>query len=408
MTKKNLCVVVAVLTALMGYASAVSLGAGPAVVEFPEMIKGGYAEQVITVSTAGDEPLIVKSEVTGEIKSWASVEEGGTFKLDPAARRDVKIMVNLPIDVPNGRYEGIIYFRAAPASSASGEGTGLSLGAGVGIRVGITVSDKQVEKYELRQVGVKDTEIGFPAEFTATLANTGNVRLVPKITITIMDELKKRTIKTFDYAETEIKPTSSETITIKVPTNGIDVGKYTAKVTADNGQEQEVFFNVLEKGTLALKGILREVKAEKVWVEEGEMVKIVATLENTGELPIEGAIFKGEAYLVDDAYGTRKLVGTFESDQMDVPKEKTVELSSYYTPAIGGRYVIRGEVAYGGKRTQSKDTILNVVAKPTNFLPYAVIVGVIVIAIVYYLTRKTEDGRTRRFKKIWADYLGLK
>jgi hypothetical protein len=113
--------------------------------------------------------------------------------------------------------------------------------------------------------------------------------------------------------------------------------------------------------------------------------------------------------MIDEKYQTEKLVKPITSkDELDIPVDQTVELVTYFTPSKPGRYMIRGVATYAGKRTSPKATVLNVMAAPTNYTPYIIAAVVVVIVAVYWLTQKGEDGRTRRFKKIWGDYLQIK
>ena len=110
--------------------SAVSIGAGPSTIDYGHLIKGGYAERTITVSTNDDQDLDCHLEFTGDIKDWISTDKGTTFKLPSKDRVEIRTILQPPLDSANGIYEGAIYIRASP-KTASPQGTGLTVGAGV-------------------------------------------------------------------------------------------------------------------------------------------------------------------------------------------------------------------------------------------------------------------------------------
>ncbi len=408
MKKTIATTVLSILLCLMivGSASAVSIGAGPSTIDFGKLVRGGYAEEEVTVSTSGDEDLTCTVEFLGGLKDWLSVDVGDSFELPANSRVRLKAVVQPPLDAGNGVYEGAIYIKAGPTSSAEG-GTGMVVGAGVRLAVKAEITGEEIISYRLKRASVSDTETGYPIKFTAVIENNGNVKVKPVIRIEIYDSAGNLK-KTFSQSNVEILPTVESNIPLEVPSDDLEVGQYSAALIVGD-EEQTLSFSILERGTLALKGKLNQVSLNKIWVEVGETVKITGDVENTGEILIEDAKLNVEVYLVDEKYKTEKLVKAFtSSESLDIPVGGEVELTSYFTPSTAGRYNIRAVVTYSGKKTPAKATILNVLPTPTNYTPYILAGVVLIIALVVYLARKGEDGRTRRFKKIWGDYLQIK
>lgn len=407
-TKTTIMLVVAGLICLLtsNNASAISIGAGPSTIDFGKMVRGGYAEQVITVGTSGSEDLTCTVELTGNTKDWITIDKGTAFILPANGRVELKAIIQPKEDATIGKYDGAIYIKAAPTSNAT-SGAGLTVGAGIKIRVYAEITGEETSSFKLRSVGVSNTEIGYPIKFTAVIANTGNVKVTPEIKVEIYDttgNLKK----TATIPGIEILPTVEALIPLNVPSQDLDSGKYTAKIIAGT-EEQTATFSILEKGTLALQGVLKMVSLNKIWAETGEPIKITGEAENTGQIPIDGAKLNVEVYLIDEQFQTEKLVKTFQSDEtLSIPVGGTIVLTSYYTPTKAGRYTISGALAYSGKKTMAKATILNVIERPVDYRPHIAIAVIIILGGVYWLTRKGEDGRTRRFKKIWGNYLEIK
>jgi len=404
--KKSTIIYGLLIILITGTASAVNIGVSPASLTFDNMIPGGYSETTLFISTSGDDRLQIGFGISGPIKDWISFNETD-FILEPRSTKTVVVYARPPLDAAGGNYSGDIYMRASRYGGVESGGTGLGVSGGISVGVTITLTGIRIENYKLVGVSVKDTEIGFPVRFTVDISNIGNIRTKPGIHIEIYDKNEKNMLISSDYADTEILPTKTESVNVEVPLTDFKVGNYIGKIQVKE-DKQKVIFNVLERGTLALKGILKQIRLNKIWVETGETSKVEAVFENKGDLLIEGAKLKVEAYLIDEKYGTEKLMKTFESDSLNVPIGQEITLSSYFTPQQEGRYRMTGYITYSGKNTPPKDTILNVLAKPTNYLPYIIIIAIILAALIVYLTRKGEDGRTRRFKKIWSDYLSLK
>jgi hypothetical protein len=391
--------------------NASAIGVSPGTVSFSRMVRGGYAEKTLAISTAGDEDLLLKIEATGDVKDWITFEPSGSQILLPKkSSKPILVKIAVPSTARNGLYEGNIIISTMYQGAEGGDVSGARFMPGIIVKVQLTVTGEEVAGYEIKSVSVKDTEQGYPAEFLVNVENTGNVIITPKLHIIILNSERRETGKILDYSETAILPTTSKMFSIKMPTKGMEVAAYYAKITSDLGDEQTIFFQVLAPGTLAIKGSLGQVSLNKIWVKPGEIVKVEGAFKNEGEVIIEqSAKVRCEAHLIDPQYNTKALVKQFEgTDAMTVPIGGEVSLDTSFTPEKSGRYSIECFAIYSGKRTDVKSTILNVLEEPVDYTIYYILIGAIVVAIVFYLTRLSDDGRTRRFRRMWGDYLNIK
>jgi hypothetical protein len=401
--KQGLMTLAALMLAAAG-ASAISLGAGPSVLDFGRLLRGGYSEGVITVSTSGGEDLVCTVEASGQMGDWLAVDKKA-FTLPANGRITLKATLNPPKDAANGRYEGTIHIRAAPTNTQND--TGLTVGAGIKIRTTAEITDKQVISFKIHSSSATDTETGYPIRLAVTLKNTGNARAKPETLVEVYD-LGGTQRTTYTQTMPEINPTAEYTGALDIPSQGMDAGRYTARLTIDN-DEQNLTFTLLEKGTLALKGVLKTLTLNKIWAETGEIVKITGDVENTGRLPIEGAKLTIEVSAIDERTQTEDIIKVFNGEEnLEIPTGETREFTAYFSPINPGRYRITGAIAYSGKKTQAKSTILNVAERPTNSLPYLMAAAILTIALAYWITRRKDDGRTIRFKKRWSNYLQIK
>ena len=333
----------------------ISLGISPGTISFKDVLRGGYAERVVTVSTSSDEPINCRVILGGPFKEWLSFEPGENFTLSANSRLQLKVIVKPPGDVPNGIYDGFITVRAEPTGEP-GPGMGAAIATAVAMKASIEITGEEILKYKVLGIGVKDTEEKHPIEFSIEIMNEGNVKVSPLIHIDILNEDKTEILNSLDFSEKEILPTTKATIAIKIP-NDLEIGKYWADISTYLGDEivtqRLLGFDVLERGSLSIQGELIKVELNNIWVEVGEVVKITAFFRNTGVLSTP-AKFKGEIYMDD------RLVEIIESEELYVPVGETIEFPSYFTPKEQGRYVINGYVVYSKKITPEKGTILNV------------------------------------------------
>ena len=64
---KNKLILLVLLAITLPIADAVSIGVSPGNVMFDNMLKGGYAERTVKVTTNSNEDIIARLDVSGEI-----------------------------------------------------------------------------------------------------------------------------------------------------------------------------------------------------------------------------------------------------------------------------------------------------------------------------------------------------
>jgi hypothetical protein len=385
-----------VMTIIAANASAVSIGAGPSTIDFGKLVKGGYAESQVTVSTSGDEELTCTVEYEGDIKDWLTTDKGNQFTIAPNSRANMRVYIQPPVDAANGRYEGALYIKAAPTSTIEG-GTGLVVGAGVKIKIVAEVTGAESVGFKVKSLNTADTEAGYPIKITATVLNNGNVRINPNFTASIQDLAGKNLI-TAEYAEKSILPTREDTVEFTIPSKGLEPGKYTANVNIYAKDtlvhNQPLTFNILAKGSWSISAKLDEIKLGSNTLAPSEIVKITASLKNTGQAKLKAKL-KCESYLNDKLSDVLS-----ESDEIDVEPNAIGNPETYYTPQKAGNYVIRCYALYEGKKTETKTALLKVTAATigaaetiTNYPLYAAGAAILLVIIVAYF-KFVKGGRT--------------
>ena len=393
---EDIILTLAVLLMTAQAASAVSIGAGPSNLDFGKMVRGGYAEQSVTVGTSGDENLTCTVEYTGNTKDWVSTDKGTGFILPANGRVDLKIIMQPKPDTANGGYDGAVYIKAAPTSLIE-SGAGLAVGAGVKIRVTVEITGKEEVSLNVENVVVDDTEIGYPIKIKTLLTNNGNIMIKPNITSDIIDATGSKIISG-EYADTPVLPTREETIPFTLPSKGMSTGQYNALVNV-YAQDQLMYnkvvpFKILPKGTLSVSGQLVDVSLNTETPSIGEVVKITGKFKNMGQVTIDVKL-KSEVYFND------KLADVKESDSMEVDPGSTVLLDTYYTPTKEGNHILKVQALFNNIQTEQKTMVVTVgsegLISSGIISPDIIIVAVAILLLLVVIILKSRKKQPQYY-----------
>ena len=365
---KKIVMLMFMICFIFSSASAISLGVSVANKEnpkdtdiyFPNMLRGGYSEKHIFVSSNNDFPIDVIVIVPPELEDWLSFKPGKNFTIPAKSTFELTVIASPPKDAANGVYENMINIRALSTAKISSS-LGSSVSAAVGLRTKIEVVGDQILDFSVDSIDVSDAEIGSPIPVYFKITNDGNVKVSPNVIITILSQDKKTILKTINTSLKEILPSLTKTIETSVQSDGLKIGQYWANVSVY--KENKILknkiqsFDILEKGALHTEGELKQIW-NAPWTKEGSIVKIIAMFKNTGETLVT-AKFKGEVYL------NGNLVDVLESEDVDINPGEESNLTTYFKPPSAGKYTIKGEVYFNNKISETKESILNV----TNEIP---------------------------------------
>jgi hypothetical protein len=347
----------------------------------------------LLAGSAHESPINFVISAKGSIEDWLEFEPSENLTMSRNSMKRIAVIVKPPENVANGVYTGSIVVSTTPAQNGEG-GVGVGVTTGTTSDVSVRIVGDEIKKARVESVNVKDTEEGHPVEFSVSILNEGNVIIYPLIDIEITKNGESEVLKSAKHSETEILPTKMRIIRVTMDTEGLEIGEYQAdvKVFLDEEKlsEKTLSFNLFERGTLSKIGILQKIWNEP-WVSAGDLVKIDAYFENAGELLVTGK-FKGEIHTAG------RIVEIVESEELEVPVGKTVVMSAYFRPGLPGQYVVKGNVIYGGKTTETKESFINVNpggegtgAQPDYSLLAVAIVAVLVI--IFLLRRRLGRGK---------------
>jgi hypothetical protein len=287
-------------------------------------------------------------------------EENGTLKIYRWESEKQRILLKIQIadDAPNNIYNSTLCIKSIPQETTAGGGAVAQSVVQMNVTATIMVTGIQILNGTVKSITTADTEIGSPLKIKVLFQNDGNVVAKPTITCCIAKSTgcscitnNSSLVDTFAYAETDIMPGKTDTITALWNTTVKEPGDYNVCVNVSLGEEalatKDLPFRILPPGTLTRAGEL------KLLYIEGDplvnhVIKVIASFENTGMIDTI-AKFKAEIYcngeFVDVLEGEEKLIAVGE----------TANLISYYKMTMPGDYMIKGTVIYEGKETEAKE-----------------------------------------------------
>lgn len=386
---RQLMILIFVLILISSFASAVSIGVSPGTISFSDLLRSGYAERSIRISTNSNDDITAHFTVNGEIKNWLRFEPNSTsFSMSSSEPYVLKVIVIPPNDTRSDVYTGEINFITdyfgTPQSRAGG-----IVKAAVTLRMRTQITDTETRGCRAGAFNFADAEIGYPLEMGLNIINDGNVRIEPLVRFKVLDFLQENELYSDEFSSNEILPTVEHRFVRKIPFQELSEGQYWADISVEECQAQSlVFFNVVEKGAIIDQGILKGI-TNKVWTYVEEPVEITAEFLNSGPR-IVTTTFTGSVRLDDN------IVQVIETDEIDVESGETVDLSTFFTPKQPGRYVVLGRILYNKKLTYEKGSVINVSPKEdTGSSRYTLlfIYLVILITIIFLLRRIIKARR---------------
>ncbi len=351
---------------LVNLVNATSLAMSPATIEHENMVRGGYAETKVRLSTTSN-ILNFMSQVSSKDGSheWVSLDSGNEIIIATKSEpKYVKVMINIPLDVPNGDYESYVSFRMVSKDDVSLE-TGVQILPGVTSKIKITVSDQEIKKCKVISANIQDAEISKEIVVKTYLENQGNVFLSPDMELKIYD-LEQNLINSETINFDKILPTVKNERSFEIE-NTLEEGQYWTEFEIDEcGYNKIINFDVLGEGSKKALGQLIEI-IRTGWMHVGQITPITVVFRNTGEKKYS-AKFKGTIELDGE------IVKLLESEELEIGVGENVNFDMFFEPEKPGRYALNGRVYYDNKKTSLFQSSVNVNPKqereaiPEHFL----------------------------------------
>jgi len=370
-------------------ASAIGLGIAPTDMEITDALRGTEHQRMVTIFNPGEGEINVRLGAEGEASGWISFYQASdpstpidSISVPGKGNAPVLVKIKIAPDAATGSYKATVYAETILAQGEEIEGR-VTTKLRVPANVAITVTGTEILRGVVSSISARDVEAGYPLGIKVRFQNTGNVMATPQVGAEVTKD--GAAIDSFTSVQNEVKPESSETISVEWDTTGRESGDYVAHVAVSLAGKtidaEDLNFAILPPGTLARAGVFEELGLEGE-PNLGTIVKVQATFSNTGRIDTK-AKFIGEAYCDNE------LVDALESEESLVPMGEKGTLTSYVELERPGHYDITGYINYEGKKTDVKE-ISFTLGEAGGGLPFSLstpLIGVIVVlvAIIAFL-----------------------
>jgi len=377
-----------ILILSISFSQALVVGTSKLSLNFRNVLRNGYAQDTFVISTDSKEPFTAYIVARGNVSDWLSFENS-TVEVSAEKPATVKVIVEPPVDVPNGNYSGIIYVRTSPIGKPTTK-MGSSIVAAIQIKVNVEITGQEIKDCVVGAATLRGSEVNYPLTFEANIKNTGNVRLAPQVVVDVYDQEEKYLLKTYSFTlNPEILPTTTNFFT-KLLSNEFSPGQYWATITfpdCSEGNSRKITFDIYEAGQILDKGTLLKIE-NKPWAKTGEVVEIKAYFKNTGQRLVY-AKFLGKVYDQD-----RRIVKIIETDKFAINPMETGTIIAYFKPEMPGQYFIEGRVLYNNKYSETKSSVINV--RGSARIPLLKIIVLVALAfLLLYFLYKLLQVRSR-------------
>jgi hypothetical protein len=224
--------IMAFLICLQLAAAQTIVGVSPGTVNFVKVLRGGYAERVITISASTEKLLNVSISKRGDIRDWISFP---SVNLTVTKDRPGRLLVTVkpPSDIPNGEYTGFITVQSTDLAGSGYEehATGVVIPI-LEVVVNVEIVDNEIFQCSASEFAISSAEKGDDLILKTRYANLGNIRIRPKISAAIWDQDQLNVVKNLDLTGDEILPTREEEVTFRIPTKDLEIGQYWLEVGA--------------------------------------------------------------------------------------------------------------------------------------------------------------------------------
>jgi len=335
--------------------------------------------------------LVVEEGFEEWVRFYADYDrtiEVSSIVLQAYGSQRVYAVFRVPEDAPICNYSFNVYVKTG------GEGVGSGLGVALSIPLRIEISPTGTQILDARVEGVKisSVEEGDVMPILIYVTNTGNVKVKPKIEVSIcMDE---ELVDRLEYEGGWIKPGLQSTVKLEWGTLKRPVGNYTATITTSINEividTRKVYFQILPYGSLKSQGLMLNFNYEGE-PSVGGLIKLTAVFKNTGEIPTK-------AQLTVEIYKDGQVIDIVKSEALLVPVLSAENLTAYYRLPSPGSYKMVGYIIYGIKKTQTMEIEMNV-GSPWQLTSYLTIIGICGAATIILIKLKNRIGKVR-FHKI--------
>ena len=358
-------IAVALTTGMVAIPAAAHAGVGisPVTIEFDNALRGAsYTSDLSLTNTDPDRPAEFTVEAVGDVADWISTTldddvPASSFLVPPDSTLNVRVLLEVPDDSPNGTYTGGLEVLGA-VFEASEEGAGVQIGGLVEVVVDVTGTE--VRAASVVDYRVANAEVGMEQRFTAIVQNDGNVQAIGLLDLTIVRDGTTVAELTSAGEPWVVQGGASGPVEVIWSTTEERPGDYTAVFDVEDvaGQApielgtREVPFRLEPVGTFTRSGELAGLSIVSDVALDAPVV-VEALFANTGQIETN-AIFEARLYR------NAELVQVVQSLERATQPGETVPINVRFEIDDPGPYRVEGLVNYDGFVTATQSIELAV------------------------------------------------
>ena len=223
---------------------ALAIGQMTQPIVFKDVLRGQIVQETLTLYGSEEKETAYGLVADGDIKNWTTFyfPEGlenpiQEIKIPAQSQVNVIAQFQVPEDMPNGTYSGTVAIVSLPEKTEEGEGISASVRLRVDREVSITVTDKEIIKFETTIIPLKyGVGKGEPLKIKVIYDNQGNVAIKPDIQLKITQlstgNVIHNAIYPYPEGEEAVKPFERREFPnlIEWQTAGQENGKYKAEI----------------------------------------------------------------------------------------------------------------------------------------------------------------------------------
>ncbi|MFA5857114.1 MAG: hypothetical protein WC867_07155 [Candidatus Pacearchaeota archaeon] len=376
--------------------TATIIGISPASVGMTKVLRGGYAERNIVVSTDSVEPILIKLTQRGDTNGWINYSDDN-FSISKDSPYVLKMIILPPLDQSNGNYSGFLTFSSSPfGKGREGQAVGV-IRSTLDLALDFEIIDTEIMDCSAKNFIVESAEKGDDIIFNLVVINNGNIRFKPNLNIKIWDIDQIEIKKEENILGQEILPTTADNYSARVKSDELEVGQYFAEISIDECYSSQLLtFDILTPGALKADGsLLGIILSRQGYV--GERVPIRVSFKNTGQKDVS-AQFDGKIVL------DGKTIQKLDSQKIGVSISQTKDFNFEFQPEKPGKYIISGKVYYSGKKTFESSASIDIIdktSKKSNLFIYLIYLALIFfIVVLFYKINKERRIYNHNLKRL--------
>lgn len=385
---------------LVTSAHADGLSVFPVSLEFPDTFRGGEYVATVGILNSSDIESTFRFEKAGNAAQWLTITDAADrtrevpeLVVGPRERGQVVAKLAVPREAANGDYRGTVTVLRSQGSSGDPAAKGSAVSIGAQLPLSVRVTGTQRLEGSVADVSLSEVEVALPLETVVAIQNSGNVVVVPEISVSVATAGGPSASQKF--AEETIYPGETKRVPTRLDTSKLTPGEYTARVQVTFGTKDlgttEKRFTLHPRGTLTRRGTLESLALTSA-PEAGGTAKVVARIRNTGQIDSK-ALFIGELYrgstLVKAITGIERSVARGD----EVPLEVFVDIPS------NGDYRLTGKVSFEGNESEPKELTFRVGSGLPMYLMGGVALAALVLAVGAFAivrSRRSAVAMTQR------------